>query len=301
MSSYKINIALVQNCPPLLQVKVALEALGRPSDRDYGVLAVHDIVEGKLDFGLFRSRHIKVQQVEKTDGSVTTPQIIKDDLHEAMLRQVNDEVTVLEVFTGSVASIDTVGEFLSALELADNNPQINTITHDIFAKLIQLRDATDTKLFAVQSAKLKGYKDPNDEKVSGTYSVKFGKDVPTENTMTFLQDHATEIESVKVKYRPEGLKKPVSITIRPSAFFTISCPEAAETQAKNICRKLAGVLVAPAFKPWAKIYEDVFWFVDYEVVQGKKQTTQLDAETLEDARTEAAGITELPEDRIQLD
>ena len=56
MPGYKNNIALIKDCPPLITLKAALETLGRPSDKDYGVLAVHDIMDGRLVFGIFRTK-----------------------------------------------------------------------------------------------------------------------------------------------------------------------------------------------------------------------------------------------------
>ena len=52
------------------------------------------------------------------------------------------------------------------------------------------------------------------------------------------------------------------------------------------------------WKPWAKVWEDDGWHVEYCVVQGRVSRMQLDAETLDDAVSEAHSLTEIPEDEI---
>jgi len=66
--------------------------------------------------------------------------------------------------------------------------------------------------------------------------------------------------------------------------------------------------MAKNFKSWAQIYEEIdgedmnkpVWFVKYELFENKKQIIALDASTKEEAKTEAAFLTGLPENEIQL-
>lgn len=261
MSSFKLNIGLVRDCPPLITLKAALETVGRPSDKDYGVLAVHDISDGRLEFGLFRTKEVKLQKVEKTDGSLSRPITYKDELYEAMIRlqpatvaeggsetadesteqvaQPTERIGVLEVYTGSAKAAGKVGEFLSILELADQNPTVEFIPQVIMGSVQKLLEWCKT--VKVVSAKVVAYKDTNDDSLTGTYTVKFGKEVPAPNALSFIQDHADMLDSVKIKCRVEGMKKDMTIVLRGSAYFTITANEADETAAKNVGRRLAGI------------------------------------------------------------
>jgi hypothetical protein len=248
MSAFKINLALIRDCPSLLTLKAALETLGRPSDRDYGVMGVGDVIEGKLPFEFFKTKEQKVPQVDKLDGSLRQPTIRKDDIFKCAVRMASNvtpaqvgTIAVLEVYSGSSASIEKVKELFSVLELADQIPQIEPITLDIMSKLSDVRDGA--KLFQLVSAKVKGYKDSADEQIAGTYTVKFPKSLETSNAVSFCQEHADELDGVKVKVKREDLSKPITITLRTVAFFTLSAPDSDETRALNICRALAGTLV----------------------------------------------------------
>lgn len=247
MASHKLNIALVRDCPPLITLKAALETVGRPSDKDYGVLGVNEISNDKLVFAIFKTKEVKLQKVEKTDGAVNHPTTSKDTIFEASMRMTENQIGVLEVYTGSQKAIDTVGEFLVGLDLSDNDPGVEFIPLDILTKVKALQNDPHTKLFQVVSAKVRNYEDTNDDQLKGTYTVKFPKDLPPANALTFLNDHADRLESVKVKWRGENFKKPLTITIRPSAFFTIAANEADETKAKNVARRLAGTPPSLAF------------------------------------------------------
>ncbi|MCL2639825.1 MAG: hypothetical protein FWD53_03175, partial [Phycisphaerales bacterium] len=110
MPGFKLNIAMVRDCPPLLTLKAALETMGRPSDRDYGVLAVHDIIDNRLEFGLFRTKEVKVANVEKSNGAIRRNVVVKDELYEASVRMAGENIGVLEVYSGSVKSTEVVGE-----------------------------------------------------------------------------------------------------------------------------------------------------------------------------------------------
>ena len=242
MSSFKINIALVKECPPLITLKAALETVGRPSDKDYGVLGVHEIIGNRLEFAIFRTKTMKVKQVEKSDGSVSVGAILKDELFEAAIRLTGESLGVLEVYSGSAKSTDRIGEFLKVLELADEVPEVEYIPQDIMGNIGKLSDGSDTKLFRVESAKVKSYEDHTDEKLKGTFTVRFPKDLPPANALAFLNDYAAKLESVKVRYRQEGMLKPMSITLRASAYYTLGANDQDETKSKNVGRRLAGVL-----------------------------------------------------------
>lgn len=242
MPSFKLNLALIRDCPPLLTLKAALETLGRPADKDHGVLVVHDIVEDHIEFGLFQTKTVKSQVVDKTTGEVLRPESTRDVLFEAATRRPGaGDLGVLEVYTGSATSHETVGEFFAVLELADQNPEIEAIPLDIMDTIARLREDSDTKQFALVSAKVKNYKDAADETLVGTYSVNFTKEVSPANAAAFLAEHHDAVESVKVKLRRKEIDKPITITLRSSAFFTFSCEEDAEDKVRSLCRVLAGV------------------------------------------------------------
>lgn len=57
------------------------------------------------------------------------------------------------------------------------------------------------------------------------------------------------------------------------------------------------------FVPTCNVYEDDddgenCWYAEYEVVPGKGQNVLLEADNYDDAKTEAAGITGIPVDKI---
>ena len=241
MPGYKNNIALIKDCPPLITLKAALETLGRPSDKDYGVLAVHDIMDGRLVFGIFRTKEVKTAQVEKSDGSVSHGIVKKDVLYEASVRVTEAGLGVLEVYSGSIKSIEVVGEFLKQLELAEEALEVEFIVQDVLGNLTKLREDDTIKSHRLMSAKLKGYPDATDDQVKGTFTVKFPKDLPPANALTFLNENAARVESVKVAFRREGMKKAATVTLRPSAYFTFNANESDETKALNVGRQLAGV------------------------------------------------------------
>jgi len=55
------------------------------------------------------------------------------------------------------------------------------------------------------------------------------------------------------------------------------------------------------WKPWAKVWEDDGWHVEYSVIQGRVNRMKLDGETLDDAIVEASSLTEIPEEEIVAD
>jgi hypothetical protein len=244
MTSFKINIGLVDRAPSLMVAKVALDQLGRPSDKEYGVQVVHDIVEGRLQFTSYTTQTIKVPQIQTTDGGLETKQLPKTQLFDAMLREFSsvDKLGVLEVFTGSVKSLDKVAELLAALEFADDAPSVRFIPIDIYATVLKLRDHPETKNLTLVSAKVNSYVDANDNQIKGGFTVKFPKDLAPDNAMAFIAEHQKNLATVRVKYSGQQLSKPITLTIRPSAFFTFTANDADETKAKNICRRLAGAL-----------------------------------------------------------
>jgi hypothetical protein len=244
MASYKINIGMIDHAPSLTVAKVALDQLGRPSDKEYGVQVVHDIIEGKLQFTSYTTQTIKVPQIETVKGGLETKQLPKTQLFEAMLREFSptDKVGVLEVFTGSVKSLDKVAELLGVLEFSDDAPTVRFIPMDVYESVIKLRDHPETKSLTLVSAKVNSYVDATDDQIKGGYTVKFPKELPAANAMSFIQEHRERLATVRVKYSGQQLSKPITLTLRPSAFFTFNASEADETKAMNICRRLAGAL-----------------------------------------------------------
>ena len=55
------------------------------------------------------------------------------------------------------------------------------------------------------------------------------------------------------------------------------------------------------WRPWAKVWEDDCWQVEYCVIQGRVNRMKLDAETLEDAISEVSSLTEIPDEDIVAD
>jgi hypothetical protein len=55
------------------------------------------------------------------------------------------------------------------------------------------------------------------------------------------------------------------------------------------------------WKPWAKVWEDDGWYVEYSVIQGRVNRMNLEAETLDDAICEASSLTEIPQEEIAAD
>lgn len=47
------------------------------------------------------------------------------------------------------------------------------------------------------------------------------------------------------------------------------------------------------------VFEEEGWFVSYTGTHGRKNRMKLDAETLEDAKFEAASLLDVPEDQIE--
>ena len=241
MSSFRINLALVKKCPPLLTLKTALETLGRPSDKDYGVMGVSDIIDDKLTFEFFKTREQTMPRVDKQDGSIQTPTVKKDDTFKASIRMAgNSSVGVMELYTGSAATMDKVAELFAVMELSDQVPLLEAIELDIMRKVNDVREGA--KQFQLVSAKVKQYKDATDGAITGTYTVKFPKDMEAANSISFCQEHADNLESVKVRVKRDELTKAIAVTIRPTAFFTLSAPDADETKALNVCRILAGTM-----------------------------------------------------------
>lgn len=257
MASHKINLAMVRKCPSLLTVKTALDTVGRPTDKDYGVLAVHDIKDGnELEFAIFRTKEIKVQKVEKTDGRVEKPVVYKDELYEAALRRADDAdnadgLATLEVYTGSLKSIDTLSEFLAVLELGQENPEVEHIPLDIVTVLGDLKNHPKTKQFQIVSCKLTGYEDEKESEARGDFTVKFKKELNADVAMNFVVDHTDRVAQVRLKYRREGMRKPATLTIRPTAFFNISCGSNDEKHAKNLAREIAGTKLVAIPEPQA--------------------------------------------------
>ena len=55
------------------------------------------------------------------------------------------------------------------------------------------------------------------------------------------------------------------------------------------------------WKPWAKVWEDDGWQVEYSVIEGRVSRMDLDAETLDDAIFEASNLTEIAQEEIVAD
>jgi hypothetical protein len=256
MASHRLNLALVRKCPPLLTVKAALDTIGRPSDKDYGVLAVHDIKDGEqLEFAIFRTKEIKVPKVDKANGSVERPVVYKDEMYEAaIMRSENnntDSLATLEVYNSSAKSIDTIGEFFGVLELNAQAPEVEHIPLDILSVLGDLKNHPLTKMFQIVSCKVNGYEDREEAAARGDFTVKFNKDLNPDVAMNFITDQGNRVNQVKVKYRREGMKKPATLTIRPTAYFNISCTTHDEKYTKNLAREIAGTKTVPVPEPQA--------------------------------------------------
>jgi hypothetical protein len=70
---------------------------------------------------------------------------------------------------------------------------------------------------------------------------------------------------------------------------------------ESVMAKKSKAKKGQTWKPWAKVWEDEGWHIEYSVIEGRVKRMGLDAETLDDARLEASHITDIPEKEILAD
>lgn len=108
------------------------------------------------------------------------------------------------------------------------------------------------------------------------------------------------------KLTKKTTRKPVKKTAKP-VVPAVSAPAPTppvEAHAPTEGMPATDTTPATTFKPRVEIFEELnnenqnAWFVEYEMVKGKKQQQQLDADTMDSAVHEVAHLLNVPEDQI---
>jgi len=240
MASHKHNTGLVRTCPSIIQVVAALSTYGRPTDKEFGVMGDPTTTSSStmVEFEFYVTRSGKTKQVDATTGAITCPIVRKDEVHKARLDCLEDGSGVLEVYTGSAKSLEVTEQFLAELDLGVAFA-VEPILVEIESSINTLRNMADKK-FEIVNCKLAGYEDGAEPSASGVFTVKLSG-TEQDAAFTFVTDHVAQLQQAKIKFKGGKTKKAMSVTLRPTSYFTYSCTDIDNLAAANIVRQLAGI------------------------------------------------------------
>jgi hypothetical protein len=224
MATYKLNIATLDNAPPVDKLAETLDAFGLPEDDPFGVLTSSSSSAAAFATVIRRVTQT-VQTLDPAGPDITSAAVEKVHLLPMGLFPKRG---VLELYDGSATSIEQVAEFLaSSLALPT---VVNAIPLDIPAAIGKLRESTET--FQLRGVRITDY--AHNSYMLGTYGPKF---LDTEHGIEFLAEYAEFVQTATVRFQaPAGR---VNLTLCPTAFFRFSLSEDDDQPAvQAILRKL---------------------------------------------------------------
>ena len=207
MSSFKLNLAMIDGCPEVKQLADAIENYGLPEDDEFGVLHC-SAGEQAVYATIIRKTN---QNIQKLD--VETSEVMMTAVEKVTVLPVGifPQRGLLEVYEGSSSGVDQIAAFLaSGLALST---VVTMIDLDIPATIEKLQARTER--FQLRSIRVSDY--AHDSYMCGPYSPKF---LESEHGIDFLKEYVDYVTAANVSYRgPHGR---VTVTLTPKACFRYS-------------------------------------------------------------------------------
>ncbi len=224
MASFKLNMAIIDNCPAAKELAGAIEEYGLPETEEFGVLNC-TAGDQAVYATIIRKTHQAIQRLDAETGDLATTSVEKVTVLPVGIFPSRG---ILEVYEGPAGTIDQVAGFL-ATGLAMPTV-VNTIDLDIPAAIEKLQK--NTNRFQLKSIRVSEY--AHNSYMIGPYAPKF---LDTESGMDFLRNYADFTTSASVKFQgPAGL---VTVTLSPKACFRYSLSnEDDKPHVQTLLRKL---------------------------------------------------------------
>lgn len=207
MASFKLNIAVIDNCPDAEKLGKAIESYGVPENEEFGVLgctASDSVVYAQI----LRRTSQAIQKFDPETSEVSTTAVEKAVIIPC---GIFPEKGVLETYEGTSTGLDQIANFLaSSLALPTVVTQIPV---DIPAAIDKLK--ANTPGFQLKSIRISEY--AANSYMSGPYAPNFFE---TEHGCDFLKEYVEYVTQASVKFQgPHGR---VTATLTPKACFRYS-------------------------------------------------------------------------------
>ncbi len=207
MSSFKLNLAMIDGCPDTKTLAEAIEGYGLPEDDEFGVLHC-SAGEQALYATIVRKANQNIQKLDPETSEVLTTAVEKVNV---LPIGIFPQRGVLEVYEGSASGVDQIAAFLaSGLALST---VVTMIEIDIPAVIERLRG--ETQKFQLRSIRVSDY--AHDSYMCGPYTPKF---LDSEHGMDFLKEYVEYVTSASVSFR--GQHGRVTVSLAPKACFRYS-------------------------------------------------------------------------------
>ncbi len=224
MSSFKLNLAMIDGCGDPQQLATAIENYGLPENDEFGVLHC-SAGEQAVYATVIRKTNQNIQKLDDETSEVLTTAVEKVTVYPI---GIFPKRGVLEIYEGSAGGIDQVAAFLaSGLALST---VVTRIELDIPAAIEKLR--ANTQRFQLRSIRVADY--AHNSYMCGPYSPKF---LDSEHGIDFLSEYADFVTAANVSFQgPQGR---VTVALTPQACFRYSLSNEDDKPAvQAILRKL---------------------------------------------------------------
>jgi hypothetical protein len=223
MASFKLNIAHVTGCPPPKTLADALEEFGLPESEEFGVLQ-HSATSEAVFGTIIRRTQQAVQKIDAENKEVTSSPVEKVTLYPF---GVKPSTGVLEVYAGSAAGIEQVGNFFAGCLALPT--VVEAIELDIPSAIEKLTKTAQR--FQLRGLRVNEY--AHNSYMLGVYAPKF---LDSAHGMEFMEKYSQFIANAQVRF--QGPSGKVNVTLTPKASFAFSCNEDDQPTVQSVLRKL---------------------------------------------------------------
>lgn len=207
MASFKLNIAILDNCPDAAKIGKAIESYGLPENEEFGVLgctASDSVVYAQI----LRRTSQAIQKFDPETSEVATTSVEKAVVIPC---GIFPQKGVIETYEGTSTSLDQMANFLTgSLAL---NTVVTQIPVDIPSAIDKLK--ANTPGFQLKSVRVSEY--AANSYMSGAYAPNFFE---TEHGCEFIKEYLEYITQASVRF--QGPHGKVSLTLTPKACFRYS-------------------------------------------------------------------------------
>jgi len=223
MASFKLNIARIRGCSPPTEVVRAMEEFALPDNEEFGVLNCSATEQAALAT-IIRRTHQAVQRLDADAKEVTAEAVERITVYPLA---VKPGIEVLEIYAGSAAGIEQVGQFFAGCL------GFPTVTESIEVDIPSAIDRlmANTEKFQLRAMRVSDYS--HNSFMVGPYAPKF---LDTQHGLDFLAEHAETVASATVRFAAPSGRANVKLTAR--ACFGFSCNEEDQPYVQSILRKL---------------------------------------------------------------
>lgn len=224
MASFKLNLAVLDNCPDAATLATAIDNYGTPEDEEFGVLACTSSSEA-VYATILRKSNQAIQKFDPETGEVATTAVEKATVYPI---GIFPQRSMLEMYDGSASGIDQIANFFASnLALPTI---VNQIPCDIPAAMDKLK--ANVARFQLRSIRISEY--AHNSYMLGPYSPKFFE---SEQGCEFLAEHVDYVTQANVSFQgPHGR---VTVTLTPNSCFRYSIAnEDDKPVVQSVLRKL---------------------------------------------------------------